>query len=79
MDWLLKETKKEISSAQADLLKIKSEVASFLKGTQANRSTRKRRALPLAAAAVGAIGLFGGAIMFGSGDCGIMGIFGSCH
>ena len=79
MDWLLKETKKEISFAQAGLLKIKSDVASFLKGTQANKRTRKKRALPFAAAAVGAIGLFGGGIMFGSGDFGIMGIFGSCQ
>ena len=79
MDWLLKETTKEISFAQADLLKIKSDVASFLKGKQKNKRTRKKRALPLAAAAVGAIGLFGGGIMFGSGDCGIMGIFGSCQ
>ena len=79
MDWLLKETKKEISFAEADLLKIKSDVASFLKGKQKNKRTRKKRALPLAAAAVGAIGLFGGGIMFGSGDCGIMGIFGSCQ
>ena len=79
MDWLLKETTKEISFAQADLLKIKSDVASFLKGKQKNKRTRKKRALPLAAAAVGAIGSFGGGIMFGSGDCGIMGIFGSCQ
>ena len=79
MDWLLRETQKEISFAQNDLLKIKGDVASFLKGTQENKSTRKKRALPLAAAAVGAIGLFGGGIMFGSGDCGIMGIFGSCQ
>ena len=35
MDWLLKETKKEICFAQTVLLKIKSDVASYLKGTQA--------------------------------------------
>ena len=35
--------------------------------------------LPLAAAAVAAIGLFGGGITFGYGDCGIKGIFGSCQ
>ena len=35
--------------------------------------------LPLAAAAFGAIGQFGGGIMFGSVDCGVMGFFGSCQ
>ena len=78
MDRLLKETKEEKSFAQADELKIKSDVASFLKCTQAKRKTRKKRAFLLAAAAVGAIGLFGGGISFCSGKCGIMGIFGSC-
>ena len=53
-------------------------MASYLEGTQANSRTRKKRALPLAAA-VGAIGLFGDGIMFGSGDCGIMGTFGTCQ
>ena len=54
-------------------------MASFLKGTQANRRTGKKRDLLLDAAAVGAISLLGGGIMFGSGDCGIMGTFGSCQ
>ena len=67
------------SFAQNDLLKIKKDFSSFLKETQAKKRTRKKRALLLAAAAVGAIGLFGGCIMFGTGDCGIMGIFGSCQ
>ena len=79
LDWLLKETKKEISFAQTELLKIKSDVASFPKGKQENKRRREKRALPLAAAAGDAIGLFRGAIMFGSGDCGILGIFGSCQ
>ena len=41
MDWLLKETNKEISFAQTDLLKIKSDVASFLKGKQENEREGK--------------------------------------
>ena len=79
IDWLLQEIRKEITAASNDLTKMKQEVSTFLKGTALNDGNRKKRALPLAAAAVGAIGLFGGGIMFGSGDCGLMGIFGSCH
>ena len=44
-----------------------------------NRRTRKKPALPLAAAAVGAFGLLGGGFMFGYVDGGIMDIFGSCQ
>ena len=78
VDWLLKETKKEISFADEDLTKIKQEVSSFPKGTKIKKSQRSRRALPIAVA--GAVVLFGTGIMFGaSDDCGIMGIFGSCQ
>ena len=80
VDWLLKETKKEIAFAQEDLTNIKQEVSSFLKGTEIKKSQRSRRTLPIAAAVAGAVGLFGTGIMFGaSDDCGIMGIFGSCQ
>ena len=80
VDWLLKETKKEIAFAEEDLTNIKQEVSSFLKGTEIKKSQRSRRALPIAAAVAGAVGLFGTGIMFGaSDDCGIMGIFDSCQ
>ena len=42
MDWLFKETEKEISFAQTDLLKIKSDVASFLKGKQENQKDTEK-------------------------------------
>ena len=45
VDWLLKETKKEISSADEDLTKIKQEVSSFLKGIEIKKNQRSRRAL----------------------------------
>ena len=80
VDWLLKETKKEIAFAEEDLTKVKQEVSSFLKGTEIKKNKRSRRALPIAAAVAGALGLFGTGIMFGaSDDCGSMGIFGSCQ
>ena len=46
MDWLLKETKKEISFAKSDLAKIKNDVASFLKGRNANKRARKKERYP---------------------------------
>ena len=80
VDWLLKETKKEISFPDEDLTKIKQEVPSFLKGTKIKKSQRFRTALPIAAAVAGAVGFFGTGIMFcASDDCGIMGIFGYCQ
>ena len=38
VDWLLKETKKELSFADEDLTKIKQEVSSFLKGTEIKKA-----------------------------------------
>ena len=49
VDWLLKETKKEIAFAEDDLTKIKQAVSSFLKGTEIKKNQRSRRALPIAA------------------------------
>ena len=78
VNWLLKETKKEFSFAEKDLNKIRRQVSSFLKGTEIKKK-RTKRALPIAAAVVSAVGFFGTGIMFGSSDdCGIVGIFGSC-
>ena len=80
VDWLLKETKKEISFADKELNKIKQEVSSFLKGTEIKKKQRTKRALPIATAVAAAVGFFGTDIMFGaSDDCGIIGIFGSCQ
>ena len=77
-DWLLKETKKQISFADEDLNKIKHEVSSFLKVTEIKKKQLSKRTVPLPLA--GAVGLFGTGIMFGaSDDCGILGIFGSCQ
>ena len=80
MDWHLREIKQEINYTEKDLAKIKLEVSSFLKGTEIEKTVRNKRALPIAAAVAGVVGLFGTGIMFGaSNDCGIMGIFGSCQ
>ena len=78
VDWLLEETKKQISFADEDLNKIKHEVSSFLKVTEMKVKQLSKRAVPLAVA--GAVGIFGTGIMFGAWDvCGIYGIFGSCQ
>ena len=60
---------------------LQHKIAAFLPppSPSPSHADRPRRALPLAAAAVGAIGLFGTGIAMGSGDCGFSGIFGTCQ
>ena len=81
VDWLVKEVQQEINLANSDLYKLHKETASFLQPLSSTPSSddRTKRAVPVAAAALGAIGLFGTGISLGSGDCGLSGIFGSCQ
>ena len=75
-----KRNKKEILFAVKYLNKIKQVVSSLLKGTEIKKKHRSRKAIPIAAAVEGAVGLLGTVILFGaSDDCGIMGVFGSCE
>ena len=81
VNWLLSEVQKEVAASEQALLALQHEIAAFLPppSPSTSHADRPRRALPLAAAAVGAIGLFGTGIAMGSGDCGLSGIFGTCQ
>ena len=80
VNWLLNEVQQEIKAAQEDLTKLHAETASFLTPPSPKApSNRTTRALPLAAVAAGAIGLFGTGVALGTGDCGLSGIFGTCQ
>ena len=76
VDWLLKEVQKEIQAATLDLVKLQTETAAFLQPLSPDKD-RTKRVVPVAAAALGAIGLFGAGIVMGPGSCGLTGIFGS--
>ena len=76
LDWLLTEIDEEIELAKTEVNKIREECSAFLKHQKSNRV---KRAVPVAAALMAGIGLFGGGIMLGGNDCGITGIFGQCQ
>ena len=78
VDWLRKEVQNE-NAASAELKTMQEETVSFLKPIFPNSGDRTKRAVPVAAAALGAIGLFGAGITMGPGSCGLKGIFGSCQ
>ena len=78
VNWLLNEVQKEINAATLDLHKMHLESAAFLKPLSLDQD-RSKRAVPAAAAALGAIGLFGAGIAMGPASCGLSGIFGSCQ
>ena len=80
VNWLLSEVQKEVHASESSLQDLHREVGQFLTiPDPSSTSSRPRRALPLAAFAVGAIGLFGSGIATGSDSCGISGIFGTCQ
>ena len=81
VNWLLSEVQKEVAASEQALLALQHEIAAFLPPLSPSTSHADcpRRALPLEAAAVGAIGLFGTGIAMGSGDCGLSCIFGTCQ
>ena len=54
------------------------ETSAFLKPLSPDKD-RSKRAVPAAAAALGAIGLFRAGLAMGPGSCGLSGIFGSCQ
>ena len=80
VNWLLDEIQAEIRAAELDLHKLHVDTASFLTPpTPDAPHDRSKRALPLAAVAAGAIGLFGSGVAIGTSDCGLAGIFGTCQ
>ena len=79
VNWLVSEVQKEIDAANFDLERLHLETASFLRPKIDDSTHRSKRAIPIGAAALGAIGLFGAGISMGPGSCGLSGIFGSCQ
>ena len=79
VDWMLTQINQESAFALNELNSLKKDTASFLQPTITPTQARKRRGAPVAAAVVAAAGLFGGGLMVGGKECGVMGIFGSCQ
>ena len=78
VNWLLSEVQNEVTASDNSLLDLKREVAKFLSmPAPTSQQSQVPRAVPQAALAVGAIGLFGSGIAMGSDSCGISGIFGT--
>ena len=76
LDWLLVEINQEVEEATHEAEQIRSESAAFL---YQERKTRVKRGAPVAAAVMAGIGLFGGGVLLGGGDCGLTGLFGLCQ
>ena len=79
VDWLMKEVQHEVDAATSELRLMQQETAFFLQPISPDSADRTKRAFPVAAAVLGAIGLFGAGITMGPGSCGLSGIFGSCQ
>ena len=81
VNWIVvSEVQKEIDAAEIELEQLQLEIQSLLPPpAQPIRQNRTARGAPIAAAALGAIGLFGGGVIMGSGSCGLTGIFGKCQ
>ena len=78
VNWLVSEVKKEIDAATFEQKRLHLETTSFLRPKNELCSSLKK-SNSVAAAAFGAIGLFGGGISMGPSSCGLGGIFGSCQ
>ena len=76
VNWLVSEVQKEIDAATFDLEGLHLETASFLRPKTDDSTHRPKRAIPVAAAA---LGLFGAGISMGPGGYCLSGIFGSCQ
>ena len=81
VDWLIHQVEHEITMAKLDISNLHKETSEFLTPpVNKDELSRPRRAAPIAALAVGAIGPFGGGILMGQSEgCGLKGIFGSCQ
>ena len=81
LDWLLHQVENEVTVAEKSLKPFAIYTSSFLNTDDAAAYARNRkpRAAPLAMMALASVGLFGSGIFLGSGNCGLRGIFGSCH
>ena len=76
LDWLFIKFEEEIEKTKQEVDHIRRESAAFL---ESQKPTRIRRGAPVAAAVMAGIGLFGGGVLLGGGDCGITGSFGMCQ
>ena len=81
IDWLLHQVENEVTLAEQELVAFRNYTSSFLNTAQGSAigHNRSPRAAPLAMMALASVGLFGSGIDLGSGNCGLRGIFGSCH
>ena len=81
IDWLLRQVENEVTLAEQELDALRVYTSSFLnvENDAAQARNRQPRAAPLAMMALASVGLFGSGIALGSGECGLRGLFGSCH
>ena len=78
VDWLLRHVEREIDSADFEVENIRNETATIL-NEEKQKKLRERRSVT-ALAALASIGLFGSGLALGkSFDCGLKGVFGTCH
>ena len=79
-NWLQDEVHGQFRAAEVDLHRLHTDTASFLTPrTHEEPQHRSKRAVPLAAIAAGANGLFESGVALGTSDCGMAGIFGTCQ
>ena len=81
IDWLVHQVENEVTLAEKELEALRVYTSSFLntEDEAAHARNRKPRAAPLAMMALVSVGLSGSRISLGVGNCGLRGIFGSCH
>ena len=81
IDWLLRQVENEVTLAEQELDALRVYTSSFLnvENDAAQARNRQPRAAPLAMMALASVGLFGSGIALGSGECGLRGLFVSCH
>ena len=77
VDWLIREIEAEVNSSKEEIEQLHNETAAFLNGQQVATTDRLKRD---SGDALSSIGLFGSGLVIGSqGDCGLLGIFGTCQ
>ena len=81
IDWLLRQVENEVTLAEQELDALRVYTSSFLNAENdaAQARNRQPRVAALAMMALASVGLFGSGIALGSGECGLRGLFGSCH
>ena len=80
VNWILVQINTEINEAAKDVQLLRNETSAFLSPPSSQRPSRQKRGAGAGAAALAAVGLFGGGLALGSsGSCGLQGIFGTCQ